>query len=392
MLLRAAAGALTASGSTGGTVLGARAAGRPRARSGFEGGGGPVVLSAWERGGSLVVRKVGDLTGPGITTRFRMDAADLGIPVRAPDGRLLFVFGDTFEGASVGGGWWRSPVALYGRVSRGGEPVGEAGELGGNVAWTGAVGGRYAQQLRPYSHDGPSFSTVLPTDVITIGTDMYLHVAAHQGFGNVRWSEIWRSRDAGETWHPTAARFPGTLHGGMFQLLTWALADDGYVYVLSTGFQRDKPALLHRVRADRITDPSAYRSWGRRAAGWAWGNPPTPVLDGRVGEMCLRPLDGRWLLTWFNEGDYRIDALVLDTPVSVCGATAEERVTLIRGAAWGREDDARVAQLYGGYVIPGSTLDDLHLTVSQWNTEAGWPYRVMHFRVRGLTAVHLPGH
>ncbi len=363
-------------------------------RSGFEGGGRPVVRGGSERGGNLVVRKVADLTGPGITTGFRMDAADLGIPVTAPDGRLLFVFGDTFEEARVGGGWWRSPVALYGCMSPDGELRGAQGELGRSVDWAAAVGGQHAQQLRPYAHDDPSLSTVLPTDVITIGSDMYLHVAVHQGFGNVRWSEIWRSRDAGETWHPTAARFPGTLHGGMFQLLTWALGDDGYVYVLSTGFQRDKPALLHRVPAERITDPSAYRSWGRRAGGWwtrgrrdrgwSWGDRPTPVLDGRVGEMCLRPLDGRWLLTWFDEGGYRIDALVLDTPVAVCETTVEDRVTLIRGGAWGQEDDFHVAQLYGGYVIPGSTLDDLHLTVSQWNTAVGWPYRVMHFRVRGL--------
>ncbi|MGW8731095.1 DUF4185 domain-containing protein [Streptomyces sp. NPDC055808] len=317
---------------------------------------------------------MGDLTGPGITTRFRMEAADLGIPARTPDGRLLFVFGDTFEEARVGGGWWRSPVALYGYLP-----------ADGPVGWTAAVGGGHARQLRSYPHDGPTFSTVLPTDVITIGADMYLHVAVHQGFGNVQWSEIWRSPDAGETWQPTAARFPGTLHGGLFQLLTWGLGEDGYVYVLSTGFQRNKPAILHRVPADRITDPSSYRPWGRRAGTWAWGNPPTAVLDGSVGEMCLRPLAGRWILTWFDAGGYRIDALVLDTPAALAGTPAANRVTLIRGGAWGQEDDAHVAQLYGGYVIPGSTLDDLHLTVSQWNTAAGWPYHVMHFRIRGLT-------
>jgi hypothetical protein len=43
-----------------------------------------------------------------------------------------------------------------------------------------------------------------------------------------------------------------------------------------------------------------------------------------------------------------------------------------------------VAQLYGGYIIPGSTLSDLHLSISQWKTDAGWPYRVMQFRVRGF--------
>jgi hypothetical protein len=62
---------------------------------------------------ALTVTKVADLTGPGLTTRFRMEATDLGIPARTPDGRLLFVFGDTFENAYVGRGWWRSPVALW---------------------------------------------------------------------------------------------------------------------------------------------------------------------------------------------------------------------------------------------------------------------------------------
>jgi hypothetical protein len=38
-----------------------------------------------------------------------------------------------------------------------------------------------------------------------------------------------------------------------------------------------------------------------------------------------------------------------------------------------------VAQLYGGYLVPGSTLDDLHLVVSQWNTTTNWPYRAMQF-------------
>ncbi|MFJ8310051.1 MULTISPECIES: DUF4185 domain-containing protein [unclassified Streptomyces] len=321
----------------------------------------------------LVVTKVADLTGPGITSRFRMEAADLGIPVRTPDGRLLFVFGDTFEEPRVGGGWWRSPVALYASMLDGGE-----------IVWTGAVGGKYARQLRPYEDDRAGMFTVLPTDVITIGADMFLHVAMHRGFGNVVGSEIWRSHDSGASWHRTAARFPGGLHGGLFQLLTWGLGSDGYVYVYSTGFQRDKPVILHRVPADEITDPAAYQPWGRRDGVWGWGRPPTPVLEGKSGEMCLRPLAGRWVLTWFNAGEYRIDAAVVDTPMADL-STAYRR-TLIRGGTWGHEDDSHVAQLYGGYIIPGSTLDDLHLSVSQWNTAAGWPYRAMQFHVQGLTA------
>lgn len=55
------------------------------------------------------------------------------------------------------------------------------------------------------------------------------------------------------------------------------------------------------------------------------------------------------------------------------------------GSEWDAEDHAnnRVAQLYGGYVLPGSKLDvtgGVGLVVSQWNTAHGWPYRAMQFR------------
>jgi predicted DNA-binding transcriptional regulator AlpA len=44
----------------------------------------------------------------------------------------------------------------------------------------------------------------------------------------------------------------------------------------------------------------------------------------------------------------------------------------------------QVAQLYGGYVLPGSQLDTqggVGLMVSRWDTATGWPYRTMQFKV-----------
>ncbi|WP_308165079.1 DUF4185 domain-containing protein [Nocardia noduli] len=134
-----------------------------------------------------------------------------------------------------------------------------------------------------------------------------------------------------------------TSDGGTLSM--WSRA---WVYVLSTGFQRDKGIILRRVREDRITEPDAYIGWGSRDGQWNWGNPPTPVLEHepsaeKFGEMCVRPL---------------------------------------RGSAWGEEGDGKVAQLYGPSIVPGSTLDDgLQLLVSQWKTDEGWPYRAMQFEV-----------
>jgi hypothetical protein len=57
----------------------------------------------------------------------------------------------------------------------------------------------------------------------------------------------------------------------------------------------------------------------------------------------------------------------------------------VAGCSWPTEDHLgnRVAQLYGGYVLPDSRFDiegGVGLVVSQWHTTDGWPYRAMQFK------------
>lgn len=328
-----------------------------------------------------VASKVKDLTGPGHTDRFGIGGTDLGVIAMAPDERLVSVFGDTFERAGVGGPGWRSPVVLFG------DPM--TVQVG--VEWTGAAGpGNYAHQVLNYEHGaiirGQRVTTMLPTDLIKIGNAMYLHVMVCEGLGNVRWTELHRSPDNGETWEPTGVAWPGDHHGGLFQMLTWERGHDGYVYVFSTGFQRDKGLILQRVPEEQVTVPAAWSSWGYRDHKWAWGNPPTLVLDGKYGELCLRRSGTRWLLTFFDAGNYRIDGMSLDSPTANLYQAPWE--TLLIGCSWEAEDHNRglVAQLYGGYIIPDSPSGNLHLIVSQWNTRTNWPYRAMQFRT-GDTAL-----
>ena len=347
----------------------------------------------------VLAHKITDLTGPGFTDRFHIGGTDLGVLATAPDGRLVAVFGDTFRKAGVGGlGGWRAPVALFAEPS----------SITGGLSWTGAAGGprRWvrrrgdrANQLARYVHQLPGRSfgrrfhrvtTKLPTDVITVGGTMYLHVMVCRELGRVHWTELHASLDGGRTWLPTGTRWRGDHLGGMFQMLTWERGGDGYVYAFTTGFQRDKGLILHRVPEGRLTDPEAWEPWGTSADGPAWGHPPTVVLPGAFGELCLRRVpasDGtpRWMLVAFDAGNYRIDVIALD------GLGGEghldlhvaPRTTVLRGVNWEDEDHAagRVAQLYGGYVVPGSTWADLHLVVSQWNTTTNWPYKAMQFQV-----------
>lgn len=329
--------------------------------------------------------KLRNLTGPGLTSRFDIGGTDLGATVTAPDGRLLSVFGDTFAAAGVGGAGWRAPVVLFA----------DPESVTNGLEWTGSAGrGERARQVVRYIHHGARrwglrwrrVTTVLPTDLITVGDTVYLHVMVCRELGNVRWTELHRSTDNGVSWRPTGVRWRADHLDGLFQMLTWERGADGWVYVLSTGFQRAHGLILQRVPEERITEPDAWQGWGFDGSAWGWGRPPTVVLPGEFGELSLRRVPDaagghRWLLSVFDAAGYRIDVLAPDSPTADLHRAL--RATVLHGCNWPDEDhDAgRVAQLYGGYIVPGSTTADLHLVVSQWNTTTNWPYRAMQFRV-----------
>ncbi len=304
-----------------------------------------------------VTRWIADLTGTRTSSgAFGVGGTDLGIPVRQPDGQIAYVFGDTFEEDRAGGPGWRSPVLLR-------SPTGLGPE---GIVFTGAAGGRYARQILDYDHADPEFSTWLPSDVITLGGRMYLHFIVNAGLGNVRWTQIAYSDDNGEHWALSDARWAADEDGSLRQLWTWERGCDGYDYTLSTSFiDRSHPIILHRVPEDRLLDRNAYEPWGFRDGRWAWGHAPTPVLDGRFGELSLRRVEDKWVLSWFNAADYDITVKVFDAPTS----------NLYEARTYKPVTGAMLPQLYGGYIHPDSTLANLHLIVSQWNTADGWPYR-----------------
>ena len=327
--------------------------------------------------------KVKDLTGPGITDHLGANCTDLGASVLAPDGNLVSVFGDTFSGSRVGVGDWRSPVILIGH-----------GDATHPITYTHAGGSdvRYARQLWHYKHKpNPGLlrrgiSTVIPSDLLRVGDSLYLHAIVNRGFGNVVWTEIWRSDDNGETWIHLGdgAKFPAGAYGGHAQCWTWDYnPDDGWVYVVSTGFQRDKGLILRRVRPSDIGDRSRYFGWGNGQ----WGKQATVITPpGETwGELSLRRLDsGVWILGGFLSSEYCLGYRVVHSLTDPLGDVRVQKPIL--GCTWDAEDHdgCRVAQLYGGYVLPGSrpgVTGGVGLVVSQWNTSHGWPYRVMQFRV-----------
>jgi hypothetical protein len=339
--------------------------------------------------------KLADITGPGITDRWGATSTDLGASVLAPNGKLVSVFGDTFSGNRVGHGDWRSPVVLIG-----------TGDATHRITYERAGGPdpEYARQLWRYSHHNSAgislfrrgISTVIPSDLLCVGDTLHLHAIVNRGFGNVVWTEIWASVDNGVTWTHLGekAKFPGALHHGHAQCWSWDYdPDDGWVYVVSTGFQRDKGIILRRVRPQGIGDRSQYSGWGYAAGRWAWGHEPTVITPpGETwGELSFRRLAPEtWILGGFLSSKYALGYRTVDSPTANMHDTPLQLP--IVGTAWEAEDhDAcRVAQLYGGNVLPGSELDvrgGVGLVVSQWDTARGWPYRALQFRTTLRSAV-----
>ncbi|MFI9587679.1 DUF4185 domain-containing protein [Streptomyces sp. NPDC052236] len=313
--------------------------------------------------------KIRNVTGPAETGAYASPWTDLGIPVRCPNGTTLFVCGDTFDGEGVGGPDWRAPVAL--RAS---------GTTDLNrLVINGSVGGSHAVGLVPEPHTGGT--TAIPSDVFTIGNTMYMHLLRGVLY-QTHHSDFWRSTNNGETWE-YLCQWPGDQYGGQYQQKTYAVADDGYCYVLSTVFNRDiaSDLLLHRVRHDQVGNPAAYQPWGWANGVWAWGNYPTSISARRKwGEICFRAMGGKYAFTWLNMDVLSMRAQVFPLPTSNLTIIPEQ--TMIVPTTPGNETGNAVASPYGGFIYPGSTFANFHIAVSQWYDNQN--YRVMQYRINGL--------
>ncbi len=105
--------------------------------------------------------------------------------------------------------------------------------------------------------------------------------------------------------------------------------------------------------------------------------------------MDIRQIDGKTVLSYFNASTLQHGGPRRRRPDGA-GDGAGDHGGAARGgvARTGRSlpppFDNRLAQPYGGYISPGSTLDELRIFVSQWNNtapRARAPYRVIQFAV-----------
>ncbi len=327
------------------------------------------------------VLRIGPTAGTGTPTGdYGIGATDLCEFLEFPT-ELLQVCGDSFAGQGVGFGGWYSPVALHVDTASVDDPAG--------VRYTGVTG-----ISKPLLADPtPSGDSQLPAGVVQINRRNYLMVtttkdlkpqssrlvsaeAAHAGWQTVPGSKRDASYQGGSQ----------TQISGYYDPIPTADSPSGWVYIVANSFTRSQPVVLYRVAPQNFTDRSRWQGWAVGPGG-GWGKPPTPLWPDQVGELGVRQIDGEAVLSYFNASNGNMEVRVASDPTLLGEAPV---TTVVQHDEWPEPaeslpppTDNRLAQPYGGYISPGSTLDELRIFVSQWDTRArvSAPYRVIQFAV-----------
>lgn len=325
------------------------------------------------------VLRIGPTAGTG-TGDYGIGATDLCEFVEFPS-EVLQVCGDSFAGQGIGFGGWYSPVALHVDTASVDDPAG--------VRYTGVTG-----LSRPLLADRPPpGDSQLPAGVVQVNRSNYLMVTTARDLEPVSSRLV-----AVDPFRPGWRTVPGsrrdatyrggsqTQISGYYDPVPTPDSPRGWVYIVADSFTRRDPVLLYRATPQTFTDRSRWQGWASGPGG-GWNKPPTPLWPDKVGEMSIRQIDGKTVLSYFNASTENMEVRVANDPTSLGEAPV---TTVVQHDDWPEPADSlpppfdnRLAQPYGGYISPGSTVDELRIFVSQWDTRARAtaPYRVIQFAV-----------
>lgn len=328
------------------------------------------------------VIRIGPTAGTGTPTRdYGIGATDLCAFMEFPT-QVLQVCGDSFPGQGVGFGPDFAPIALHVDTRSVDEP--------GGVHYFGVTG-----VWEPLLADSaPPGASQLPAGVVQINRENYLLVTTAKELVPQN-SRLVKAQPAHGFWQtvPGSVREASYQAGGQTQIsgyydpIPTAGSPSGWVYIVADSFQRNQPMRLYRATPENFTDRSQWQGWASGPDG-GWNKPPTPLWGDMVGEMSFKQIDGKAVLSYFNSDTGNMEVRVANDPTSLGTAPV---TTVVQHDEWPEPAeslpppyDNRLAQPYGGYISPGSTLDELRVFVSQWNNtdpRARAPYRVIQFAV-----------
>lgn len=309
------------------------------------------------------VKSLGEIAGTGANPGIPgIGSADLGEIVRLPNGQLVAVFGDAFSGKNMDGDHYRSVAVPITGFDAAGRPI-----FGAPL--TGAMGSGNELFSLPEQAKLPGVVDTLPagsiqmngkTYMMVVGTDKDLkpiggswlvEVTDHPGDPTQGWNMApgsWRE------WHPAA---PGQPVSAPSQISGYQ-GKDGKVYIAADSFDRSGQVSMYRSDPTDPTNRALWEPWNGHNWGAA-GQPGTavPISQGdKFGEISLREIDGKPVLAGFNLSAGKVEVRVADDPTKVFEQNPP--TTVVNSVA--------TPQPYGGFIVPGSTLDDMKILASQW--------------------------
>lgn len=327
------------------------------------------------------------LTGPtspmGSPETIGVTGTDLGFMWDNGAGEVLMAFGDTMGDCSVPGNQWRGNILFR----TGDTALGDGLTVDSVLTDDNGL----AKEMVPRTNQ-PGEVTIIPTAGIAVNGTQYLRFMSVShwgapGFWDTNYSGLAYSTDNGETWTVDGKSsrpitdFPAG-DGAPAPDRKWTNAQmssyfhgrgDGYVYEYFTPSGRQGAARLARVPEAEMLDPDAYTYWD----GSSWSTSVSaaePVLPAQVSELSVQWHPGlNKYVSMYSSG---MKAVMIRTADSPQGPWSRG-TTLI--------DYSILPGVYGGYIHPWSSGNDLYYVVTTWNA-----YNVFLVHT-DLSKLNLPG-
>ncbi|MBI2701964.1 DUF4185 domain-containing protein [Mycobacterium gordonae] len=312
------------------------------------------------------VRNLGPVAGTGAAVGIPgIGAVDLGEVVELPDGSYVAVFGDAFGGDKVGSHPHYPSVAV---------PVSfdDAGHPHFGAPLTGPSGSHNPLFVPPRQARGMN---TLPSGSVLVGERTYMLVVGTKYLRTDGGSWLVEVTDRpARGWKPVKGSWrPGDYADGGQSQISGYQAADGHVYIAADSFDRSRGVTLYRAHPRTFTDRSSWRPRVRRSdGGMGWGAPGQDAVvlsPTAFGELSFREVDDCAVLAGFNVRgghDGAVEIWVADRPTDIF-SQGTATVLLQQSDPDGPNF---VAQNYGGYIVPGSTLERMRIFASQWNTQS----------------------
>jgi Domain of unknown function (DUF4185) len=278
-------------------------------------------------------------------------------------GGLVALGGDTFTGDAACSGTWCPSMAL--QV--------QPGTLNGSPI---QFNGSFGQDASLYADPPPAVAggSQLPAGTVQVFGIDYAFVTRTANLQPIdtRLVQI-DPKNPGWPTVPGSLRDAVSWQNGNETQISGYQDPDGSVYIVADGFARDHGVWLYHCPAESFTDRNTWWAYGIGDDGkWAWNVAPTPLSDDLFGELSLRLLENKKVLSGFNATTGNVEVRVTDDVTKILDPATPVTVVATQET---------VPQNYGGYIVPGSTLDQAIILVSQWNTTTNDPYNVQQFVV-----------